>query len=61
MAESVECGGVAEEVEVEVSECGVVVDVRLEERDEVMGCEGGFEMRFDDVGEVVELGLGGPS
>lgn len=59
MTESVERGGVAEEVEIEMGECGVVVDVRLEERNQVLGCEERFEMQFDYVGQVVQLGLGG--
>lgn len=50
MAEGIECGGVAEDVEVELGEIGVVMEAILEEGEEVLGCEGGFEVGFEEVG-----------
>lgn len=57
VAEGVEGGGVAEDMEVEVGEFGVVVEVGFEEGEEVVGGEGGRgEVGLEEVGE---LGLGG--
>lgn len=50
VAEGIECGGVAEDVEVELGEIGVVMEAILEEGEEVLGCEGGFEVGFEEVG-----------
>lgn len=51
VAEGVEGGGVAEDMEVEVGEFGVVVEVGFEEGEEVVGGDGGRgEVGLEEVG-----------
>lgn len=60
MAEGVDGGGPVEDMEVKVGECGVVVELGLEEMEEGLGCEWWvLNMGFEEVEEVgVVRGVG---
>lgn len=51
VAEGVEGGGMAEDVEVKVSEFWMVVEVVLEEREEVIRSKVVFNVGVDEIGE----------